>query len=224
MHSLWRARNPDHPRSVAAQNNNQHRGSFLIERDPKNPRWDGLGHAPCQFRVVGRRPLWWAFQAGLPRGGQLQRRAHWQGVEHCVTVRADDFEYLGRPYKSLSSVAREITGTKWNGWVFFGLKTLAGPEMTVRPLAPAARVADRPCRSRGTLAAGPQVDHPQASLRRLHAQIQRRRPGHGLQLAGCPARVLRSLRRQPAGRGLGPGSRTVTTMAAFREARLSALP
>ena len=46
----------------------------------------------------------------------------YQGVEHCVTVRADDFEYLGRPYKSLSSVAHEITGTKWNGWVFFGLK------------------------------------------------------------------------------------------------------
>jgi len=47
----------------------------------------------------------------------------WDGIEHCVTVRVDDFEYLGRPYKSLSSVAREITGTKWNGWVFFGLKT-----------------------------------------------------------------------------------------------------
>jgi hypothetical protein len=46
----------------------------------------------------------------------------WEGVEHCVTVRTDDFEYMGRPYKSLSSVAREITGTKWNGWVFFGLK------------------------------------------------------------------------------------------------------
>ena len=28
----------------------------------------------------------------------------------------------GRPYKSLSSVARAITGTRWNGWVFFGLK------------------------------------------------------------------------------------------------------
>jgi hypothetical protein len=51
----------------------------------------------------------------------------WQGVEHCVTVRIDDFEYLGRPYKSLSSIAREVTGTKWNGWVFFGLKnSLAG--------------------------------------------------------------------------------------------------
>jgi hypothetical protein len=47
----------------------------------------------------------------------------WEGIEHCVTVRSDDFEYLGRPYKSLSSVASEITGTKWNGWVFFGLKS-----------------------------------------------------------------------------------------------------
>lgn len=49
----------------------------------------------------------------------------WQGVEHCVTVRGNDFEYLGRPYKSLSSISREITGTKWNGWVFFGLKNNA---------------------------------------------------------------------------------------------------
>jgi hypothetical protein len=50
----------------------------------------------------------------------------WQGIEHCVTVRTEDFEYLGRPYKSLSSVAHEITGTKWNGWVFFGLKNQQG--------------------------------------------------------------------------------------------------
>jgi hypothetical protein len=46
----------------------------------------------------------------------------WQGIEHSVTVRAEDFEYQGRPYKSLSAIAREITGVRWNGWVFFGLK------------------------------------------------------------------------------------------------------
>jgi hypothetical protein len=46
----------------------------------------------------------------------------WQGVEHCVTVRDEDFEYQGRPYKSLSAVARAITGTRWNGLIFFGLK------------------------------------------------------------------------------------------------------
>jgi hypothetical protein len=46
----------------------------------------------------------------------------WKGVEHCVTVRDEDFEYQGRPYKSLSAVARAITGTRWNGLLFFGLK------------------------------------------------------------------------------------------------------
>lgn len=46
----------------------------------------------------------------------------WQGVEHTVTVLADGYEWQGRPYKSLSSVARAITGTRWNGWIFFGLK------------------------------------------------------------------------------------------------------
>jgi hypothetical protein len=46
----------------------------------------------------------------------------WRGVEHVVTVRDDDFEYQGRPYRSLSSIARAITGTRWNGLVFFGLK------------------------------------------------------------------------------------------------------
>ena len=46
----------------------------------------------------------------------------WQGVEYVVTVTADGFEWQGRPYKSLSAIARAITGTRWNGWVFFGLK------------------------------------------------------------------------------------------------------
>ena len=47
----------------------------------------------------------------------------YQGIEHCVTVRDNDFEYQGRPYKSLSAIARAITGTQWNGLTFFGLKS-----------------------------------------------------------------------------------------------------
>jgi hypothetical protein len=46
----------------------------------------------------------------------------WQGIEHCVTVRDNDYEYQGRPYKSLSAAA----GTRWNGWIFFGLKSQRG--------------------------------------------------------------------------------------------------
>ncbi len=50
----------------------------------------------------------------------------YQGVEHCVTVLADGFDYQGQPYKSLSAIARAITGTRWNGWVFFGLRHSGG--------------------------------------------------------------------------------------------------
>ena len=46
----------------------------------------------------------------------------YQGVDHSVTVLADGFEYQGRPYQSLSAIARAITATRWNGWLFFGLK------------------------------------------------------------------------------------------------------
>ena len=50
----------------------------------------------------------------------------WQGVEYVVNVTADGFEWQGRQYKSLSAIARAITGTRWNGWVFFGLKNHRG--------------------------------------------------------------------------------------------------
>jgi hypothetical protein len=46
-----------------------------------------------------------------------------QGVEHIVTVTVEGYEYRGRPYKSLSAIAKAITNVKWNGWVFFGLKS-----------------------------------------------------------------------------------------------------
>lgn len=50
----------------------------------------------------------------------------WQGVEHTATVTLDGYDYQGRPYQSLSAIARAITGTRWNGWVFFGLKNQRG--------------------------------------------------------------------------------------------------
>ena len=59
---------------------------------------------------------------GRPIAGTRLIR-EWKGVEHCVTVRNDDFEYQGRPYQSISAIARAITGTRWNGFVFFGLKS-----------------------------------------------------------------------------------------------------
>ena len=50
----------------------------------------------------------------------------WKGVEHHVTVLADGFEYQGRKYRSLSAIARAITGTRWNGPLFWGLRNGGG--------------------------------------------------------------------------------------------------
>jgi hypothetical protein len=46
----------------------------------------------------------------------------WNGTEHTVTVLRDGFDWEGRTFKSLSAVARAITGTQWNGYRFFGLR------------------------------------------------------------------------------------------------------
>lgn len=46
----------------------------------------------------------------------------WNGVAHTVTILREGFDWDGRRYKSLSAVARAITGTRWNGYRFFGLR------------------------------------------------------------------------------------------------------
>lgn len=49
----------------------------------------------------------------------------WKGERHEVTVLEKRFAYRGRQFDSLSEVAREITGTRWSGPVFFGLKKVS---------------------------------------------------------------------------------------------------
>jgi len=46
----------------------------------------------------------------------------WDDVEHTVIVLKDGFDWQGRKFKSLSAVAHAITGTRWNGYRFFGLR------------------------------------------------------------------------------------------------------
>ena len=46
----------------------------------------------------------------------------YNGVDHQVEVTKDGFEYSGQKWNSLSAIATKITGTKWNGPRFFGLR------------------------------------------------------------------------------------------------------
>jgi hypothetical protein len=59
----------------------------------------------------------------LQPGTRLVRS--WQGVLHQVTVLTSGYEYNGKSYDSLSVIAREITGTRWSGPLFFGTKRKA---------------------------------------------------------------------------------------------------
>ena len=74
---------------------------------------DGLHGKPVRKTLIAdpRKPI---------VGTRLVRE--WNGVEHTVTVLRDGFAFEGRTYKSLSAIARSITGTRWNGYRFFGLR------------------------------------------------------------------------------------------------------
>ena len=56
----------------------------------------------------------------LRPGTRLVRE--WRGVTHIVLIHADGIEWRGQRYRSLSLVARKITGARWSGPRFFGLR------------------------------------------------------------------------------------------------------
>jgi hypothetical protein len=56
----------------------------------------------------------------LKPGTRLMRE--WQGRTYDVLVLDDGFSWQGTSYRSLSALARKITGTAWSGPLFFGLK------------------------------------------------------------------------------------------------------
>jgi hypothetical protein len=67
--------------------------------------------------VGGTEPL----KTPLPRAGTVLVR-EWRGITHSVTVVEGGFLWNGKNYRSLSAIAHSITGTKWNGPRFFGMR------------------------------------------------------------------------------------------------------
>ena len=68
--------------------------------------------------VTGRSA--WRLDRRIPRPGTVLSREH-HGNAITVKVLVNGFEYEGRHYGSLSAIATEVTGTRWNGLAFFGL-------------------------------------------------------------------------------------------------------
>ena len=84
---------------------------FLPPRKPKNGDGRHREDLPIHAQPGGIHPV---------PGTVLVRE--YRGEVHEATALEKGFEYGGKVYRSLSGVARAITGTQWNGYVFFGLK------------------------------------------------------------------------------------------------------
>jgi len=74
----------------------------------------------------------------LKPGTRLMRE--WRGRSHDVLVLDDGFSWQGTHYRSLSAIARKITGTAWSGPLFFGLRSNCSP---TRPPAKASAPVTR---------------------------------------------------------------------------------
>jgi hypothetical protein len=81
----------------------------LLERWARNGSERGPSAEPARTR--------------LQAGTVLVRE--WHGVAHRVTVLDDGFDLQGKRFPSLSEIARKITGVRWSGPLFFGLKSSA---------------------------------------------------------------------------------------------------
>jgi hypothetical protein len=75
--------------------------------------------APAAADKLSRGAVKPAPPISLRPGTRLARE--WRGVTHMVLIHADGIEWRGQRYRSLSLVARKITGARWSGPRFFGL-------------------------------------------------------------------------------------------------------
>jgi hypothetical protein len=121
LRALWRAKFKSDPPKAFGPDLLRRSIAYKVQEDA----YGGLDRATTrllkqlmeQFAKSGGRIV-------LPRrikpGSVLIRE--WKGERHQVTVLEVGFSYQGKPYESLSQIARLITGTRWNGPKFFGLR------------------------------------------------------------------------------------------------------
>jgi len=85
-------------------------------------QWAESGESRAQIRKQLERVAASQSRTGktATEGSRLVRE--WHGIEHVVDVQDGTYHWNGQTWKSLSAIAKEITGTKWSGPRFFGVK------------------------------------------------------------------------------------------------------
>jgi hypothetical protein len=116
LRDVWRARYGAPPK-LRSPDLLRHLLAWRIQADAE-------GGLPAAVRKeLGRKGEKRDVRVALAEGARLSRE--WQGRRYDVAAVAAGYAYDGRSYRSLSEVARVITGVRWNGPRFFGLRDLA---------------------------------------------------------------------------------------------------
>ena len=84
------------------------------------------GHSKATLRRLGQIAAFSDTNSNAPRTSMMLKLGtrlvrEWGGSTHSVLVVQTGFEFQGKAYRSLSKIAREITGARWSGPRFFGL-------------------------------------------------------------------------------------------------------
>jgi hypothetical protein len=95
----------------------------IREREGGGPSPEQQPRLKQLVREYKRNPISFDGNGPLKPGTRLMRMHN--GKKYTVLVKIDGFEYNDQTYSSLSKIANDITGKRWNGWVFFGLKKVA---------------------------------------------------------------------------------------------------
>lgn len=126
LRALWRAKFKSDPPRAFGPDLLRRSLAYRIQEDAYGG-WDAT--TTHLFKQLTARHAKTPGKIAMPRriktGAILVRE--WKGESHRVTVLEDGYCYQGKSYESLSVIARVITGTRWNGPRFFGLRTDKGP-------------------------------------------------------------------------------------------------
>jgi len=99
------------------------------------------GHSPAMLKLLANYAKGCSGEADRPRrlkpGTEIVRE--YQGERHTVVITAEGFRWQGQNYPSLTSIARLITGSSWNGPRFFGLRVGVGDKDAIPASPPRQR-------------------------------------------------------------------------------------
>ena len=86
-------------------------------------QWQASGRPRAALVRKLRRLAGSAADSTLPASSGQRLIREWNGVEHTVDITEAGYRWNGKTWRSLSAIAKEITGTKWSGPRFFGVQT-----------------------------------------------------------------------------------------------------